>query len=126
MAKNLRIYLMAGGFLHIDDNYGMDMFVRPAMKQVFPELDFVELPFEHAIYNQKFKFNNGLPKIHKHDDMPSQGFGLIWEGRLVCFYSYESDLGDGWEDQDVHKDPTETRRLALRMGANIIQYAFEQ
>ena len=125
-AENLRIYLMAGGFLHIDDNYGMDMFVRPAMKQVFPELDFVELPFEHEIYNQKFKFNNGLPKIHKHDDMPSQGFGLIWEGRLVCFYSYESDLGDGWEDQEVHNDPIDKRLAALQMGANILQYAFSQ
>jgi hypothetical protein len=124
-ADNLRNYLLAGGFLHIDDNYGMDPYVRTAMKKVFPELEFVELPFEHAIYHQKFEFKNGLPKIHKHDDKPAQGFGLIHEGRLVSFYSFESDLGDGWEDQDVHKDPAETRRLALRMGANIIQYAFD-
>ncbi len=125
-AENLRIYLMAGGFLHIDDNYGMDPYVRPALKKVFPELELIELPFEHEIYNQKFQFKNGLPKIHKHDDKPSQGFGLFWEGRLVCFYSYESDLGDGWEDQEVHKDSEETRQKALKMGANIIKYNFEQ
>jgi len=125
-AENLRMYLMAGGFLHIDDNYGMDPFVRAAMKQVFPEQEFVELPFQHEIYKQKFDFPNGLPKIHKHDDKPAQGFGLFYEGRLVVFYSYESDLGDGWEDQEVHKDPEEVRRRALQMGANIIQYAFSQ
>ncbi len=123
-ASNLRNYLIAGGFLHIDDNYGMDPFIRTSMKQVFPELDFIELPFEHEIYHQKFNFPNGLPKIHKHDDQPSQGFGLLWEGRLVCFYSFESDLGDGWEDPEVHNDPPEKRLAALRMGANIIQYAF--
>lgn len=125
-AENLRNYLIGGGFLHIDDNYGMDPYVRTAMKQVFPELEFTELPYEHAIYHQKFEFKEGLPKIHKHDDQPAQGFGLIWEGRLICFYSFESDIGDGWEDQDVHKDPEEKRREALQMGANIIQYAFEQ
>jgi hypothetical protein len=123
-AENLRIYLMGGGFIHIDDNYGMDPFVRPAMKKVFPELEFVELPFDHPIYHQKYDFEQGVPKIHKHDDKPAQGFGLFWEGRLVCFYSYESDLGDGWEDQNVHKDPIELRIKALRMGANIIQYVF--
>jgi len=124
-AENLRNYLIGGGFLHIDDNYGMDPFVRPAMKKVFPELEFIELPFDHPIYHQKYDFNNGLPKIHKHDEKSAQGFGLIWEGRLVCFYSYESDIGDGWEDPDVHKDPRDKRLQALRMGANIIQYAFE-
>ena len=123
-ARNLRNYLLAGGFLHIDDNYGMDPYVRPAMKKVFPELEFIELPFEHPIYHQKFDFDQGVPKIHKHDDNPSQGFGLIWEGRLICFYSYESDLGDGWEDQAVHKDPPELRLRALKMGANIVQYIF--
>lgn len=123
-AENLRNYLLAGGFLHIDDNYGMDPFVRVAMKKVFPELDFVELPFEHEVYRQKFAFDNGLPKIHKHDGKPAQGFGLIWEGRLVCFYSYESDLGDGWEDASVHKDPETLRQQALQMGANLVQYAF--
>lgn len=124
-ADNLRLYLIAGGFLHIDDNYGMDPFVRVAMKKVFPELEFIELPFDHPIYHQKYDFDNGLPKIHKHDDKPAQGFGLIWEGRLVCYYSYETDLGDGWEDYAVHKDPEEVRLRALRMGANIVQFAFE-
>ncbi len=124
-ALNLRSYLIAGGFLHIDDNYGIDPYVRLAMKQVFPELDFVELPFDHPIYHSKFDFENGLPKIHQHDAKPAQGFGLIWEGRLVCFYSYESDLGDGWEDIEVHNDTPEAHLKALRMGANILQYAFE-
>ena len=125
-ADNMRNYLIAGGFLHIDDNYGMDPYVRTAMKKVFPELEFLELPFEHEIYHQKFKFKNGLPKIHKHDDKSAQGFGLFWEGRLVCFYSYECDLGDGWEDREVHKDPEALRQQALQMGANIIQFAFSQ
>jgi hypothetical protein len=123
-AQNLRTYLLAGGFLHIDDNYGLDPFVRPAMKKVFPEIDFVEIPFNHAIYHQKYDFNNGLPKIHEHDNKPPQGFGLIWQGRVVCFYSFECDLGDGWEDQVVHRDSDEARQLALKMGANLIQYAF--
>jgi len=125
-AENLRNYLIGGGFLHVDDNYGMDPYLRTAMKKVFPELEFVELPYEHEIYNQKFQFKNGLPKVHKHDEKPPQGFGLIWEGRVVCFYTFECDLGDGWEDQDVHKDPEEIRQQALRMGANIVQYAFQQ
>lgn len=125
-AENLRNYLLAGGFLHVDDNYGMDPFIRTAMKKVFPENEFIELPFTHPVYHQKFEFKNGLPKIHKHDDKSAQGFGMIHQGRLVCFYSFESDLGDGWEDQEVHKDPKEVRTQALRMGANIIQYAFEQ
>jgi hypothetical protein len=123
-AENLRNYLIAGGFLHIDDNYGMDPFVKVAMKKVFPELSFVELPFTHPIYHQKYKFDGGVPKIHKHDEKPAQGFGLTWEGRLVCYYSYETDLGDGWEDASVHNDTEEARIRALRMGANIIQYVF--
>ena len=123
-AKNLRSYLISGGFLHIDDNYGLDPYIRREMKKVFPELDFVELPFSHPIYHQKYDFPNGLPKIHEHDGKPPQGFGLIYEGRLVCFYTYECDLGDGWEDQSVHKDSDETRTRALQMGANIIQYVF--
>lgn len=122
-AENLRNYLTAGGFLHIDDNYGLDKFVRPQMKKVFPELDFVELPYSHPVYHQKYEFAKGLPKIHEHDDKPPQGFGLIYEGRLVCFYSYESDLGDGWEDQEIHNDSDETRQKALRMGANLVQFA---
>ncbi len=125
-AENLRTYLIGGGFLHIDDNFGMDPFVRVAMKQVFPEYEFVELPFEHEIYKQTFEFNNGLPKIHEHEGKSPQGFGILHEGRVVCFYTYECDLGDGWEDQDVHKDPQEVRRAALQMGANIVQYAFER
>ena len=124
-AENLRNYLLAGGFLHIDDNYGMDPFVRPAMKKVFPELEFTEIPFAHPIYHQKFEFPNGLPKIHEHDGSPPQGFGLFWEGRLVCFYTYECDLGDGWEDFAVHRDPESVRTSALQMGANLIQYVLE-
>lgn len=123
-AENLRNYLLAGGFLHIDDNYGMDKFIRQEMKKVFPELDWIELPSSHPIYHQSFNFNNGVPKIHEHDDKPPKGLGLIYEGRLVCFYTYEADLGDGWEDQSVHNDSQETRLKALKMGANIIQYVF--
>ena len=124
-AANLREYLISGGFLHIDDNYGMDPFIRPEMKKVFPELEFEELSFDHPIYHQKYDFKNGLPKIHEHDKKPPQGFGLIYEGRLVCFYTYECDLGDGWEDSSVHSDSDEKRIEALKMGANIIQYVFE-
>lgn len=125
-AENLRIYLQSGGFLHIDDNYGMDPYIRPALKKVFPELELLELPFSHPVYKQAFTFKNGLPKIHKHDDQPPQGFGLFWEGRLVVFYSRECDLGDGWEDQEVHNDPPAIRQLALQMGANLVQFAFIQ
>lgn len=124
--KNLRKYLIAGGFLHIDDNYGLDTYARREMKKVFPELDFVELPFTHPIYSQKFIFKDGLPKIHEHDGKRPQGFGLIYEGRLVCFYTYECDLGDGWEDTEVHHDSEEKHVEALKMGANIISYCFNQ
>jgi hypothetical protein len=123
-AQNLRTYLTSGGFLHIDDNYGMDPFVRPALKKVFPELNLVELPFDHPIYKQTYTFKNGLPKVHEHDNKPPQGFGLIYEGRLVVFYSYETDLGNGWEDQRVHGNPEDVRQKALQMGANIIEYVF--
>ena len=123
-ASNLRKYLMAGGFLHIDDNYGLDKYVRPEMKKVFPELEFVELPFNHPIYNQRYKFPNGLPKIHEHDGKPAQGFGLIYKGRLVCYYDYECDLGNGWEDAGIYDDSQEKRTQALQMGANILQYCF--
>lgn len=123
-AENLRSYLMAGGFLHIDDNYGLDKFVRIEMKKVFPELDFIELPFDHPIYNQKYKFSKGLPKVHEHDGKPPQGFGLIYKGRLVCFYDYECDLGNGWEDEGIYDDSPEKRLQSLQMGANIIQYVF--
>ena len=120
--ENLRNYLVGGGFLHISDNYGMDKFIRTQMKKVFPELEFVELPFNHPIYHQKYDFQNGLPKIHEHEDKSPQGFGLMYHGRLVCFYDFECDLGDGWESFEVHKDSPETRQRALKMGANIIQY----
>jgi hypothetical protein len=123
-ALNIRNYLIAGGFLHITDNYGIDQYIRPQIKKVFPELEFVELPFDYPIYHQKYNFPNGLPKIHEHDGKPPQGFGLLWEGRLVCFYDYECDLGDGWEDPDVHKDSPEKRLKALQMGANMVQYVF--
>jgi hypothetical protein len=123
-AENLKNYLIAGGFLHIDDNYGMDKFIRREMKKVFPELDFIEVPFSHEIYHQKYDFSKGLPKIHEHDNKPPQGFGLFYDGRLVCFYSFESDLGNGWEDQSVYGDPEEVRAKALQMGANLIQFAF--
>lgn len=123
--QNLKNYLISGGFLHIDDNYGMNEFVRREMKKVFPESDFIELPFSQDIYHQKFEFPKGLPKIHEHDGTPAQGFGIFHEGRLVCFYSYECDLGDGWEDADVHKDSEEKRTLALQMGANLISYVFQ-
>jgi hypothetical protein len=124
--ENLRNYLKGGGFLHIDDNYGLDKFIRPQMKKVFPDLEFIELPFSHPIFHQKYDFPNGLPKIHEHDGKRPQGFGLFYNGRLVCFYSYDCDLGDGWEDQDVHKDSEATRTKALRMGANILQFVFNQ
>ncbi len=125
-AENLRNYLIAGGFLHIDDNYGMDAFVRLEMKKVFPDLEFVEIPFDHPIYRQKFTFKEGLPKIHEHDGKPPQGLGILYQGRLVCFYSYESDLGNGWEDQSVYGDPEQVRMQALKMGANIISFCFTQ
>ncbi|MFN4083659.1 MAG: DUF4159 domain-containing protein [Bacteroidia bacterium] len=125
-AKNLRKYLTGGGFLHADDNYGFDKFFRREMKKVFPELDFVELPYSHPIYNQKFTFSNGLPKVHEHDGKPPQGFGLIYNGRLVCFYTYECDLGNGWEDQEIYNNPEAVRQKALQMGTNILQFAFTQ
>ncbi len=123
-AENLRKYLMSGGFLHIDDNYGLDQFIRVEFKKVFPNLNFVEIPFDHPIYHQKYDFSEGLPKIHEHDGLPPQGFGIFYEGRLVCFYSYESDLGNGWEDKSIYNDPEEVRQKALKMGANIISYVF--
>ena len=122
-ALNLRKYLISGGFLHIDDNYGLDKFIRLEMKKVFPELTLIELPFNHPIYHQRFSFSNGLPKVHEHDGKPPQGFGLLYEGRLVCFYSYECDLGNGWEDQSIHNDPEEARQQALKMGANLIEFS---
>lgn len=121
---NLRAYLLGGGFLHIDDNYGMDPFIRPQIQQLFPDKELVEVPFDHPIYHQKFSFPKGLPKIHEHDGLPPQGFGIFDNGKLILFYTYETDLGDGWEDESVHNDPPEIRLKALQMGANIVQYAF--
>jgi hypothetical protein len=123
-ASNLRNYLIGGGFLHVDDNYGLDKFIRLELKKVFPELELVEIPFNHLVYHQKFNFTNGLPKIHEHDGKAAQGFGLFYQGRLVVFYSFECDLGNGWEDQRIHNDPEEKRQQALRMGANLISYCF--
>jgi len=123
-AKNLRNYLISGGFLHIDDNYGLNQFIRREMKKVFPEHDFVEIPFSHFIYHQKYQFSKGLPKIHEHDNKPPQGFGIFHEGKLVCFFSYECDLGNGWEDASVYNDSESVRQEALKMGANLVQFAF--
>ncbi|HMC97896.1 MAG TPA: DUF4159 domain-containing protein, partial [Flavobacteriales bacterium] len=116
--------LTGGGFLHISDNYGMDQFIRPMLKRVFPELELIELPFAHGVYHQKFDFPQGLPKIHEHEGKPPRGYGLFWEGRLVLFYDYECDLGDGWEDPDVHGDSEALRTKALQMGANLVRYVF--
>ena len=121
----LRNYLVSGGFLHISDNYGLDKFIRREIKKVFPELQFQEIPKNHPIYNQTFAFKNGIPKIHEHDKKAPQGFGLFYEGRLVCFYDFESDLSDGWEDSIVHNNTKNVREKALKMGSNIIEYAFK-
>jgi hypothetical protein len=123
-ATNLKNYLISGGFLHISDNYGLDKFIRRELKKVFPELDLQEIPSNHPIYNQTFKFPEGMPKIHEHDKKPAQGFGIFYEGRLVIFYDYETDLSDGWEDEIIHNNPKKVREKALKMGANIIEYAF--
>ncbi len=123
--QNLRRYLLGGGFLHIDDNYGMDEFIRVEIKKVFPNNELVELPFNHPIFHQKFDFN-GLPKIHEHDGKRPQAFAIIENGRVVLLYTYETDLSDGWEDQPVHNDSEAKRKEALQMGANILMYAFTE
>ena len=124
-AENLRNYLISGGFLHISDNYGLDKFIRREIKKIFPTLDFQEIPYNHPIFHQTFNFDKGVPKIHEHDNKAPQGFGLFYEGRLVCFYDYEADLSDGWEDEEIHNDNYEIRLKALKMGANIIEFAFK-
>lgn len=124
-ATYLKNYLISGGFLHISDNYGLDKYVRRELKKVFPKNELQEIPNNHPIYNQTFSFPNGLPKIHEHDKKPSQGFGLFYNGRLIVFYDYESDLNDGWEDAIIHNNPEKTRIEALKMGSNIIEYAFK-
>lgn len=122
-ANNLRAYLVGGGFLHIDDNYGMDEYVRPALKHLFPDLELVEVPFSHPVYKQPFDYSSGLPKIHEHDNKSPKGYGIFYNGRLVVYYTTETDLGDGWEDIQVHHDTQENHKKALEMGANIVQYA---
>jgi len=123
--KNLRTYLLGGGFLHIDDNYGLDEYIRREMKRVFPEYDFVEIGIEHVIFKEPYSFPQGLPKIHEHDNKPPQAFGIFKDNRLVCLYTFETDLGDGWEDAEVHNNPSEVREKALKMGANVINYVFK-
>ena len=121
--ENLRDYLLRGGFLYADDDYGMDEAFRREMKKVFPGLEFVELPFSHPIYHCFYNFNNGPPKIHEHDNKPPKGYGLFYKERLVVYYTFESNISDGWADPDVHKDPEEIREKAFRMGINIVVYA---
>lgn len=122
---NLRNYLLSGGFLHIDDNYGMDTYLRPELQKLFPEKELVELPATHPVFSYHFKFPKGLPKIHEHDNKPPQAFGIFEEDRLILLYTYETDLGNGWENPEVHNNPEEVRKKALQMGANIIKFVFE-
>ncbi len=124
-AENLRKYLISGGFLHIDDNYGMDQYIRKEIVKIFPNKELKELPANHPVFNYFFKFPQGLPKIHEHDGLPPQAFGIYVEDRLVLVYTYETDLGDGWENPEVHNDPPEVRLKALQMGANLVKYVFE-
>ena len=124
-AENLRNYLLSGGFLHIDDNYGMEPYLRREIKKVFPNKPLEELGADHPIFNQKYRFPDGLPKIHEHDGKRPQAFGIFDNGRLVLLFTYESDLGDGWEDAEEHNDPEDVRLKALQMGANIVEYAFK-
>ena len=123
-AKNIKDYLLAGGFLHIDDNYGMDPFIRKEIKKVFPDIELTELSNKHPIFHGKYKFKNGLPKIHEHDAKSSKAYGITHNGRLICLYTYECDLGDGWEDKEIHNNSEKTRIKALQMGANILEYVF--
>ncbi len=121
---NLRNYLTSGGFIHIDDNFGMDKYIRKEIKKIFPNSDLVEIPATHAIFQKPYPFPNGLPKIHEHENQKPQAFGIFIEGRLVLFYTFECDLGDGWEDEEVHNDPKDVREKALKMGANLVHYVF--
>lgn len=122
--KNLRLYLESGGFLHIDDNYGMDPYIRLELKKIFPNRELVEIPYDHEIFHQRFDFDRGLPKVHEHDGKAAKGYAILIEDRIAVFYTLECDLGDGWEDEEVHNDPEHIRKKALQMGANIIQYVF--
>jgi hypothetical protein len=123
--ENLRNYLLSGGFLHIDDNYGMEPYIKQELKKVFPNKELVEIPTSHKIFNIVYEFPEGLPKIHEHDGQRPQALGIFHEDRLVLLFTFESDLGDGWEDQEIHNDPQDVREKALKMGANIVKYAFE-
>lgn len=125
-ATNLRNYLENGGFLHIDDNYGMDQFVRTEMRKVFPELNWQEIPIQHPLFTTPFSFPEGTPKIHQHDDKRPQTLGLFYKNRLVCLYTYEADLGDGWENPEVHNDSKEKHLEALKFGANMLYFVFMQ
>ena len=122
--NNLRTYLESGGFLHIDDNYGMDQYIRPQLQALFPDKELLELPNSHPIFSAVYDFPNGLPKIHEHDGLPPQALGIFIDNRLALLYTYETDLGNGWEDQAIHNNPEEVRLKALQMGANIIHYVF--
>lgn len=124
-AENLRKYLTSGGFLHIDDNYGMNQYIRKELKKVFPNQELREIPATHPIFKQPYSFPKGLPKIHEHDGMRPQALGLFHENRLVLLFTFESDLGDGWENKEIHNDSDEVRLKALQMGANIVNYAFK-
>ncbi|MCH4823163.1 DUF4159 domain-containing protein [Gramella lutea] len=123
--ENLRNYLLSGGFIHIDDNYGMNEYIRKEIKKLFPDKELTEIPANHPVFSIAFPFPNGLPKIHEHDGLPPQAFGIFENDRLILLFTFESDLGDGWESPEVHNDPEEVRQRALKMGANIIKYAFE-
>ncbi|MBN8567389.1 MAG: DUF4159 domain-containing protein [Flavobacteriales bacterium] len=122
--KNIRTYLTSGGFLHIDDNYGMDKYIRKEIKKIFPNNELIEIPSTHKIFQGPFSFPNGLPKIHEHEKQKPQAFGIFIEGRLALVYTFETDLGDGWEDEEVHNNPKEVREKALKMGANLVHYVF--
>lgn len=123
-AERLRTYLLRGGFLYVDDDYGLDSDFHKAMKIVFPERNLQEIPFSHGIYHIYYQFENGLPKIHEHDNAPPQGFGIFDDsGRMMVFYTYETNISDGWADPEVHGDPPEKREAALKMGTNIILWA---
>jgi hypothetical protein len=122
--ENLRNYLLAGGFLYVDDDFGMDPYIRPALKKLLPDAQLQELPFEHPIFHQRFNFSKGVVKVHDHNSKPPQTYGIFHQNRLVCLYTFESNISDGWESRDVHKDNEEVRTQSLRMGANILQYVF--
>lgn len=125
-ATNLRTYLENGGFLYIDDDYGLDEYIRKELKKIFPDKDLIEIPYSHQIYHCHFSFDRGLPKIHEHDNKPPQGYGIFHNGRMCIFYTYETNISDGWADPEVHKNPPEKRQAALKMGTNIIVFALTQ